>query len=169
MQCKAIHFSGHAIRRCAGWGLDVGEVAEIVRNGEVIEDYPTDFAIPELPTARLDARRPCSRCCRERSDNRYLHRGDGVPARSREVVGRLQTKEDTMKCVICKHGETLPGKTTVAVERQGAVVVIKDVPAEICADCGEYYLDQTTAARVAAMGEEAVLHNAEVEVRKYAA
>jgi YgiT-type zinc finger domain-containing protein len=85
------------------------------------------------------------------------------------MVGRLQSTELDMNCVICKHGTTAPGKTTVTLERGGTVVVIKDVPAEICGDCGEYYLDEPTNAGVLQMGEEAVLHHAEVEVRKYAA
>lgn len=37
-----------------------------------------------------------------------------------------------MKCVICKHGETRPGKTTVTLERGGATIVVKGVPAWIC-------------------------------------
>lgn len=74
-----------------------------------------------------------------------------------------------MKCMICKHGETAPGRVTVTLERAGTVVVIKDVPAEVCQECGEYYLDEATSARVLAMGEEAVRHKAEVEVVRYAA
>ena len=74
-----------------------------------------------------------------------------------------------MKCVICKHGTTSPGTTTVTLERGGTVVVIKDVPAEICDECEDYYLDEATASRVAAIGEEAIQHHAEIEVRKYAA
>ncbi len=74
-----------------------------------------------------------------------------------------------MNCVICKHGTTARGKTTGTLERGGTVVIIKDVPAEICSDCGEYYLDEPANAKVLTMSEEAVLHHAEVEVRKYAA
>ena len=74
-----------------------------------------------------------------------------------------------MKCVICKHGETAPGSVTVTFEREGTVVVIKAVPASVCQDCGEYYLDEATSARVLAMGEEAVRRRAEMEVVRYAA
>jgi YgiT-type zinc finger domain-containing protein len=85
------------------------------------------------------------------------------------MVGGLQSAELDMNCVICKNGTTAPGKETVTLERGDTVVVNKDVPAEICSDCGEYYLDEATNAGVLKMGEEAVLHHAEVEVRKYAA
>jgi YgiT-type zinc finger domain-containing protein len=53
-----------------------------------------------------------------------------------------------MKCSICKTGETRPGKTTVTLQRGEGVVVMRDVPAEICKGCGEYYLDEATAHRV---------------------
>lgn len=74
-----------------------------------------------------------------------------------------------MKCVTCKHGETQPGKVTVTLQRGESVVVIKEVPAEVCRQCGEYYLDDRTTARVMAMAEEAVKHRAEVEILRYAA
>lgn len=74
-----------------------------------------------------------------------------------------------MKCVLCKHGETQPGKVSVTLSRGETVVVIKEVPAVVCGQCGEYYLDDATTARVMAMAEEAVNHNAEVEVIRFAA
>ncbi len=74
-----------------------------------------------------------------------------------------------MKCVICKHGETQPGKATVTLHRGGSVTVIKDVPADVCRQCGEYFLDDLTTAQVLAMAEEAVKHHAEVEILRYAA
>ncbi|MFH1112414.1 MAG: type II toxin-antitoxin system MqsA family antitoxin [Pseudomonadota bacterium] len=74
-----------------------------------------------------------------------------------------------MKCVICKHGETRLGTTTVTLERGKTIVIIKDVPAEICVNCGEYYLDELTTDRVLSMAEEAVKRNAEIEVVRFAA
>ena len=47
-----------------------------------------------------------------------------------------------MTCVICKQGETHPGETTVTLTRGETTVVIKNVPADICEDCGEYYLSE---------------------------
>ena len=74
-----------------------------------------------------------------------------------------------MHCVICKQGETHPGKATVTLERGGVTVVIKGVPAMICENCGEYYLDEAMTERVLAMGEQALAQGAEVEVRRFAA
>lgn len=74
-----------------------------------------------------------------------------------------------MKCVICKHGETKPGLVTVTLERDECIVVIKKVPAEVCDNCGEYYLSDTTTEQVLERAEVAVNNGAEVEIIRYAA
>jgi len=74
-----------------------------------------------------------------------------------------------MKCALCKIGETRPGKVTVTLERGKTVVVVRDVPAAVCGNCGEYYLDDDVARRVYERAEGAVQRNAEVEILRYAA
>ena len=74
-----------------------------------------------------------------------------------------------MKCTICKHGETAPGQATVTLERDASLVVVRQVPAEVCQDCGEYYLDAGTTRRVLAMAEAAADRRVEVEVTRFAA
>ncbi|MBI5141538.1 MAG: type II toxin-antitoxin system MqsA family antitoxin [Nitrospirae bacterium] len=74
-----------------------------------------------------------------------------------------------MKCVICRTGETEYGKTTVTLQRESTVVLIKDVPAQICRNCGEYYLDEPVAAHVYAEAEKAVERRVEVEILRCAA
>lgn len=73
-----------------------------------------------------------------------------------------------MKCVICRTGETQSGKATVTLQRDDTVVVIKDVPAEVCQNCGEYYLDDQVAQQVYAQAEGAVQRHAEVEIVRFA-
>ena len=48
-----------------------------------------------------------------------------------------------MRCVICKQDEVRSGKATVVFERDGTTVVFKGVPARICANCGEEYVDES--------------------------
>lgn len=74
-----------------------------------------------------------------------------------------------MNCPICKHGKTRSGSTTVTLERNGAVIVIKAVPAEICENCGEYYLSDRVTEAVYAQAESAIERKAEVEVVRFAA
>ncbi len=73
-----------------------------------------------------------------------------------------------MKCVICKTGHTHPGTTTVTLQRERTVVVIRDVPADICEDCGEYYLDDAIARRVYGDAERSFQRHVEVEIQSYA-
>jgi len=74
-----------------------------------------------------------------------------------------------MICVICKNGETRPGTATVTFERHGATVVIKGVPARVCQNCGEEYVDDAIASRLLKTAEEAARSGVQVDVRNYAA
>jgi len=74
-----------------------------------------------------------------------------------------------MKCVLCRHGDTRPGAVTVTLERGETVVIIKAVPAEVCENCGEYYLSDAVTGEVLALSEDAVTKGAEVEILRYAA
>lgn len=74
-----------------------------------------------------------------------------------------------MKCVICKTGDTRPGTATVTLERDGATVVIKGVPARVCGTCGEEYVEEGVTARLLKTAEEAARSGVQVDVRTYAA
>lgn len=74
-----------------------------------------------------------------------------------------------MKCVICKQGQTHNGMTTVILGRGQTTVIIKDVPAEICENCGEYYLSDEVTEKVQGLAEQAVRRGAEIEILRYAA
>ncbi|MBW4451383.1 MAG: type II toxin-antitoxin system MqsA family antitoxin [Nostoc indistinguendum CM1-VF10] len=74
-----------------------------------------------------------------------------------------------MKCVICKHGETKPGLVTVTLERDECIIVLKKVLAEICDNCGEYYLNNAITEQVLGKAESAIKNGAELEIIKYVA
>ncbi|MDI9445166.1 MAG: type II toxin-antitoxin system MqsA family antitoxin [Planctomycetota bacterium] len=74
-----------------------------------------------------------------------------------------------MKCVLCKQGETRLGKVTVTLQRGETTVIIRDVAADVCENCGESYLSEDVTATVLALGEDSVRKGAEVEILRYAA
>ncbi|MFA6450012.1 MAG: type II toxin-antitoxin system MqsA family antitoxin [bacterium] len=74
-----------------------------------------------------------------------------------------------MKCVICKNGETREGLATVTLERNGATIVIKSVPAKVCDNCGEEYVNEEIMARLMEQAEEAARNGVQVDVREYVA
>ena len=51
-------------------------------------------------------------------------------------------EEDLMKCVICKKASTKPRTTTVTFERGCLTMVVKCVPAQVCPNCGEAYINE---------------------------
>jgi len=73
-----------------------------------------------------------------------------------------------MKCVICKQGETRPGKTTMTLERGAFTMVVKEVPADVCQNCGEAYVDQKTTRALLKTAEKQASAGSQVEVRAYA-
>lgn len=74
-----------------------------------------------------------------------------------------------MKCVICKTGETSSGRATVPLNREGATFVVKNVPADVCDNCGEYYLSEEMTGCILALAEEAMRKGTEIEVLRWAA
>lgn len=78
-------------------------------------------------------------------------------------------KEEAMKCPICRHGETRPGRATVTLERGDATLVFKDVPAEVCENCGEAFHSEKVTRALLAQAEDAARAGVEVDVRRYAA
>ena len=74
-----------------------------------------------------------------------------------------------MRCIACKNGTTKPGRTSYVVDRNGRVVVIRDVPAEICEQCGEVYFDERTAQSLYDQAERIFAHGSEIEITKFAA
>ena len=74
-----------------------------------------------------------------------------------------------MRCPICKHGQTNPGTITVTLERGGATVIFREVPAQVCDTCGEQYVDEKTTARLLVQAGDAARAGVQVEVRSYLA
>ena len=72
-----------------------------------------------------------------------------------------------MKCMICKHGETKEGTTTVTLEKDGSTIVFKEVPAHICDNCGEKYIDDSVTKELLKKAREIVKNGVEVDIRKY--
>lgn len=74
-----------------------------------------------------------------------------------------------MKCVICKQGQPREGRATVTLHRGEATIILKGVPADVCDNCGEYYLSDEVAQHVLERAEKAIENGSEVEILRYAA
>lgn len=69
-------------------------------------------------------------------------------------------------CPICKIGELNPGHVTVTLEREGSIVLFKNVPAQVCNNCASYFLDSKTTREVLKKAETSIQNGAELEVVK---
>jgi len=69
-----------------------------------------------------------------------------------------------MTCVICKNKKMKRGTTVLPIERGKAVLLVTEIPARICANCGEPYIDERTAKQVEALANEEL--NGRVSLRK---
>ena len=74
-----------------------------------------------------------------------------------------------MKCVVCKQGETEPGKATLTLERDGVTLSVKGIPAQVCRNCREEHVDAQATEKLLRMAEEAARSGVQLEIRTYAA
>lgn len=74
-----------------------------------------------------------------------------------------------MNCIVCRHGDTHPGSTTVGFHRDGRTLVVNEVPAEVCENCGEAYVAEDVTTELLRIAAEAREAQAIVLVRDYAA
>ncbi len=72
-----------------------------------------------------------------------------------------------MRCIICKQADTVEGNATVTLERDGLTFVVKRVPARVCPNCGEEYVEDKITSQLLEDAEEMVRAGAQVEVREF--
>jgi YgiT-type zinc finger domain-containing protein len=72
-----------------------------------------------------------------------------------------------MHCPLCEHGEVRSGVTTLTLERDRTTLVLKRVPAAVCATCGEAYVDEHIASVALDLLEQAVRAGVYVDVRDF--
>lgn len=72
-----------------------------------------------------------------------------------------------MKCFVCNQAETMPGTTSVLLERGHLSLTIKNVPARICPFCGEAYADEAVTVAVLRQAEKMASAGTKVDVREY--
>ncbi len=72
-----------------------------------------------------------------------------------------------MKCAICRHGYTESGFTTVTLERNQTTLVFKQVPADICENCGEVYLSSEINRSLLKQAEQELQRGVFLEMVNY--
>ncbi|MCP4578057.1 MAG: type II toxin-antitoxin system MqsA family antitoxin [Deltaproteobacteria bacterium] len=73
-----------------------------------------------------------------------------------------------MLCILCK-GDMENGKVNFPVDTEENFILIKGVPAQICEQCGEYFLKDDVAEIIERIVKKAKRKNVELEILKFAA
>lgn len=74
-----------------------------------------------------------------------------------------------MRCVLCKQADTRPGVTTVMMQRGESTFVVRDVPAQVCPNCGEDCVHAGVAGELLRSAEELFRSGIQFDVRRYPA
>lgn len=70
-----------------------------------------------------------------------------------------------MKCVVCKVGTVRKNKrTTLKFEKGGSLLLVKNVPADVCDTCGEAYMNQRVTGEVLSKVRFSLQKGVELEV-----
>ncbi|MEA3455027.1 MAG: type II toxin-antitoxin system MqsA family antitoxin [Campylobacterota bacterium] len=72
-----------------------------------------------------------------------------------------------MKCMICKHGDTRQGTTTITLEKNDSTIVFREVPAMVCDNCGEAYVEAEITRELLYQAAEIIKSGAKVDIRNY--
>lgn len=75
----------------------------------------------------------------------------------------MKKDKQSNKCVEC-GGTFEPGETTFTADFGSGVVVIRNVPAMVCTQCGAEWINDKEAARIESIVEEAKKKRSVVEV-----
>ena len=70
------------------------------------------------------------------------------------------------KCPLCQ-GSIAEGSATFTVDLGEGIVVVRDIPAQVCSQCGEEWLDDTTAIKLEAIVDSARKKHVTVEVARW--
>lgn len=73
-----------------------------------------------------------------------------------------------MRCPVCKT-EMKEGKTELTLKRQRSVVVMEDVPAMVCPQCGEASIDASVSQAAYEIAEKEIRRGVALEFCKFKA
>ncbi len=73
-----------------------------------------------------------------------------------------------MQCRHCPTGQLLPGTTTKTFERGSTLLIVRDIPADVCDTCSAAMFTGPVTERLLELLEDAIQVRAQVLVRTFA-
>ena len=71
-----------------------------------------------------------------------------------------------MNCIVCK-GELTKKEINHIVDLDGHIIIVKNVPAEVCKQCGESFFENEVALRLEKIVDEIRNNKAEITIVNY--
>jgi YgiT-type zinc finger domain-containing protein len=68
---------------------------------------------------------------------------------------------------VCKNGETKKGKSVITLTKGKLVLTFKNVPAQICHDCSEEYIDEDTTNQLLQIANESFKKGVAFDLRDW--
>ena len=72
-----------------------------------------------------------------------------------------------MICIICRQAELIDGITSIPFERDEFRLLIKNVPAQVCPNCGEAIVDEDVAMQLIGKAQDAHAEGLIEDIREY--
>ena len=72
-----------------------------------------------------------------------------------------------MICLICRQAELIDGFTSIPFERDEFRLLIKNVPAQVCPNCGEAIVDEDVAMQLIGKAQDAHAEGLIEDIRDY--
>ena len=72
-----------------------------------------------------------------------------------------------MNCIICRQAELIDGFTSIPFKRDEFRLLMRNVPAQVCPNCGEALVDEDVAAELLKKTEDGFEQGLQDEVRDY--
>jgi YgiT-type zinc finger domain-containing protein len=83
------------------------------------------------------------------------------------VDAGLEDAEAPMICPICRSGETEVGSAPFTYSNEGRVVVIRNVPGQVCRQCGEPYFGEDILDDLLSIARGALASGADVAICEF--
>lgn len=74
-----------------------------------------------------------------------------------------------MKCTVCKNGETEKRPATLTLSKGESIFVYRNVPADVCGNCGEQYFDESTTQKLLEASQSSIATGTIINVKDYLA
>ena len=72
-----------------------------------------------------------------------------------------------MNCIICRQSELIDGFTSIPFERDEFRLLIKNVPAQVCPNCGEAIVGEDVAMQLIGKAQDAHAEGLIEDIREY--